>query len=311
MLYRMEANSAQALPCPRPSFRLLAILCALLVLLADGSLSRGKAPAEKIADQIVEPWEEETTSEVTTKSAAEFDKWESIADSDNLYLDNTAKWNDPSVKVIDWVRHFGFRHSSTDGRHSERGVPLQGTSWLNRPYHADWFIGSLLGDELIAHHVDQNNELFAGVRIGYDFDYYWGLDWRLGWSKPNIGFADPDPIAANGSYFLTDIDLKYYPWGDSKVRPYYLLGAGLARINFTDDTDIRRNVTLATMPLGLGLEFPQFPWLTWRLEVLDNFAFGADGIETLNNFSLTAGMEWRIGARPQSYWPWRSSRTIW
>jgi hypothetical protein len=253
---------------------------------------------------------DEEDREFVSPEAAEFDKWEPIVECDEME-DNTAKWNDPSVKPIDWVRHFGFQHSSTAGRHTGKGVPLEGTSWLNRPYHVDWFLGTLLGDELIAGQVDMNNELLAGLRIGFDFDYFWGLEWRFGWSNPNVEVAGADVEDPNGSYFISDVDLKYYPWGDSKVRPYGLLGAGLARIDFTDDNDLRQNVNLMTMPFGTGLEFHQFPWLVWRLEVLDNLAFGADGVETLNNFSFTAGMEWRFGAKPHSYWPWRPGRKLW
>jgi len=249
-------------------------------------------------------------SEVNAPEAAEFDQWEPLVEQEPL-ADNTVKWNDPSVKTIDWVRHFGFRHSSTDGRHTGKGVPLEGTSWLNRPYHADWFLGTLTGDELIAGRVNLDNELIAGLRIGYDFDYFWGLEWRFGWSHPNMDLEGVNATPADGSYFISDVDLKYYPWGDSKVRPYGLLGAGLARIDFVDDLSISRNVTLATMPFGVGVEFHQFPWLAWRLEVLDNLGFGSDDVETVNNFSLTAGMELRLGARPQSYWPWRPGRKVW
>ena len=51
--------------------------------------------------------------------------------------------------------------------------------------------------------------------------------------------------------------------------------------------------------------------LAWRLELVDNLAFGADGVDTMNNVAFTAGMDLRLGARPSSYWPWRSSRRIW
>jgi hypothetical protein len=250
----------------------------------------------------------EEESDRVSRDDADFDKWENIIEED--CEEETAIWHDPSVKTIDWMRHFGLRHSSSDGRYIGRGVPLEGTSWLNRPYHVDWFLGSLLGDNLNSS-VNLNNELLAGLRIGYDFDYYWGLDWRFGWSNPNMEVEGADEQSPNGSYFISDIDLKYYPWGDSKVRPFWLMGMGLARVEFLDENDISQNVTLATMPLGVGVEFPQFPWLVWRLEVLDNLAFGADGVNTLNNFAFTAGMEWRLGAKPQSYWPWRPGRKLW
>jgi hypothetical protein len=252
---------------------------------------------------------DESASKFHSREAAEFDEWEPLVDEETIE-DNTVKWTDPSLKTVDWMRHFGLRHSSSDGRYIGRGLPLEGSSWLNRPFHADWFIGTLLGDDM-TQSVNLENEVFAGLRIGYDFDYYWGLDWRFGWSNPDIEVEQDSAADSNGSYFISDINLKYYPWGDAKVRPYWLMGMGLTRIEYTNQSDISENVTLATMPMGVGVEFPQFPWLAWRLEVLDNLAFGADGVETLNNFSLVAGMEWRFGAKPSSYWPWRPSRKIW
>jgi hypothetical protein len=285
------------------------------VLLLGGLLA-GAAPAADPADDafltgdLNAALEDQQNSAATQPDSADFEKWEPILEEDDT-SDNLVPWYDSSVKTIDWVRHLGFRHSSTNGRHTEKGVPLEGTSWLNRPYHADWFVGSLLGTSLVAGHVEQDNAVFSGVRIGYDFDYYWGLDWRFGWSNPNIDFATPLPKPGNGSFFITDIDLKYYPWGDSKVRPFYLIGTGFTQVNFIDDSAINHNVTLLTMPLGMGFEFHQMPWLVWRLEVLDNLSFGADDVETLNNFSFTAGMEWRLGARPRSYWPWRASPKVW
>lgn len=265
---------------------------------SSGTLSSFDIVEEDSEPAIVKPQE-----------GAELQEWQPQGEAEP-FQDNLVKWNDPSVKPIDWVRHFGLRHSSADGRHLGKGIPLEGTSWLNRPYHADWFVGSLLGDNL-TDSVRQNNELFGGVRIGFDFDYYWGLDWRFGWADPNMAVDGVDERSPTGSYFASDIDLKYYPWGDAKIRPYGLLGVGLARVSFRNEDDFGQGVNLATMPWGVGIEFPQWPWLAWRLEVIDNLAFGADGVQTLNNFAITAGMEWRFGAKPNSYWPWRSSRRVW
>lgn len=254
-------------------------------------------------------FKDDSSKKFRSREAAEFDKWEPLVEEETIE-DNTARWCDPSVKTIDWMRHFGLRHSSSDGRYIGRGVPLEGSSWLNRPFHADWFVGTLLGDDL-TQSANLENEVVAGFRVGYDFDYFWGLDWRFAWSNPNIGLDGSDVISRNGSYFASDVDLKYFPWGDSKVRPYWLLGMGMMHLEYVDLIGISENVTLLTMPFGVGVEFPQFPWLAWRLEVLDNLAFGADGVETLNNFSFVAGMEWRFGAKPNSYWPWRPARRIW
>jgi hypothetical protein len=258
-------------------------------------------------DLFLEPFAnvEAEDSEFCDPAQAEFGHWESLFEepSDEACCG-------PALKPFDWVRHFGFRHSSTHGRHVGCGLPLEGTSWMNRPYHVDWFLGAFLGDELIRGQVTQENELISGFRIARDIDYYWGLEWRFGWSDPSINVTGATSLAS-GSVFLSDVDLVYYPWGDSKVRPYGLLGTGFARFDFVDDSSVGRNTTLVTMPIGCGVQFFQFPWLVWRLEALDNMAFGADGLNTQHNATLTAGMEFRFGARPESYWPWRSSRRIW
>lgn len=249
-------------------------------------------------------------SEATDPDAAAFDKWESVIDDDDEDL-GKVYWNDPALTPFDYVRHFGFRHSSTHGRHVGRGLPMEGTSWKNRPYHVDWFAGPLLGGDLVKRRVAQDNDLFGGFRIGHDFDYYWGLEARFGWAKPNVQFVEPQMVASNGSYFVSDIDVVYYPWGDSKIRPYVLLGAGMARIDFVDDASTNFNTTLFTTPFGGGIQFRQWSWMLWRLEILNNYSFGADGVEAMSNYSFTAGMELRLGSRPASYWPWRSSRKIW
>jgi hypothetical protein len=187
---------------------------------------------------------------------------------------------------------------------------MEGTSWLNRPYHADWFLGPLLSDGPVSGRVTQSNELFGGLRAGWDFDYYWGIEWRFGWSDPDLTLTTSDAIAS-GTYFVSDVDFIYYPWGDTKVRPYVQWGLGVTQIGSLREDGSFQEATLLSMPMGVGVQFPQTHWLAWRLEVIDNLAFGGDGLDTMNNFAFTAGMELRLGARPNSYWPWRSSRTIW
>lgn len=244
-------------------------------------------------------------TDFTSSETAKFDEWENVCD------DSCLRMHDKDLLPFDWIRHFGFKHSSTQGRNVGKGVPLEGTSWLNRPYHVDWFLGPLLGDDLITNQVSQDNVLFGGLRLGWDFDYFWGVEWRLGWADPHGSYAEPLVEPVDVSYVISDVDVLYYPWGDAKVRPYLLWGLGVTQLDFIDHRGLNRHATLATMPFGGGVQFHQWPWLVWRLEVLDNLAFGADNISTMNNISLTAGMELRLGARPPSYWPWRPSRTIW
>ena len=243
--------------------------------------------------------------EICSPEAAKFDQWEGLIEQSPAQLAET------ELLPFDWVRHFGFRHSSTHGRNVGRGIPLEGTSWLSRPFHVDWFLGPLLGDDLITNRVSQDNVLFGGLRFGFDFDYFWGIEWRFAWADPRASFATPSEEPSDVRFVISDVDVLYYPWGDSKVRPYLLWGLGVTQLRFADDTGLSRRATLVTMPFGAGVQFHQWPWLVWRLEILDNLAFGADQVSTMNNVSLSVGMEWRLGARPASYWPWRTSRKIW
>jgi hypothetical protein len=278
-------------------------------------LERGAAD-DPLASGFTPPSEERVrdAGRFLDPSAAEFGEWEPL-------VEPRRSPNDPppfsieepahdDLRPFDWMRHWGFHHSSTEGPFLDRGLPLEGTSWLNRPFHVDWFVGPLLSDGPVSGRVAQSNELFGGLRVGWDFDYYWGVEWRFGWSDPVL-IADGIDAELSGTYFVSDIDFIYYPWGDTKIRPYGLLGLGMTQIGSVREDHGGQEATLLSMPLGVGVQFPQTHWLAWRLEIIDNLAFGGDGLDTMNNFAFTAGMELRFGARPNSYWPWRSSRTIW
>jgi hypothetical protein len=237
--------------------------------------------------------------------SADFDAWTPIAEGEA-----SAAAEEVKLRPFDWMHHWGFRHSSTDGRYVDKSIPLEHSSWLNRPFHVDWFLGPLLSDSPDEGRVEQTNEIFGGFRAGWDFDYFWGLEWRIGWADPMV-FTDSSSDGISGTYMVSDVDLIYYPWGDTKVRPFFQLGLGMTEVGSIREDGADQEATLLSMPFGLGLQFTQTHWLAWRLEIIDNLAFGSEGIDTMHNVAFTAGMEWRLGARPNSYWPWRSSRTIW
>ena len=66
-----------------------------------------------------------------------------------------------------------------------------------------------------------------------------------------------------------------------------------------------------TLPLGVGLKYLIHPKLAWRLELMDNIAFGQNETDTLNNFTLTTGFEWKLGGPPSSYWAWEPRGGAW
>lgn len=236
--------------------------------------------------------------------AVEYDSWSTpVADAP------MHEGQPEELRPIDYMRHWGLRHSSSHGRFVNKSEPLLYSSWLNRPYHVDWFVGPLITDSP-ADSAGITNDLLGGFRIGWDFDYYWGVEWRLGWASPNITFPGVTE-EINGRYFIGDVDFVYYPWGDTRVRPYFQIGLGVTEFRSLHDDGTGIEATMLSMPFGLGVMFPQTHWLAWRLDLIDNLAFAGDGVDTMHNVSFTAGMEVRFGARPSSYWPWRSSRTMW
>ena len=182
--------------------------------------------------------------------------------------------------------------------------PLVGASWSNEPYHVDWFLGMIRGTEIIRDHVDQNVGVVGGFRLGWDYDLYWGLETRLGFSSLEDQ-PESAPLAGGADkVILWDTSLVYYPWGDSRFRPYIGMGLGLAEFQFTDDFGQQIHRNLVELPIGVGLKYRLHDWLTLRADVTDNLALGSSGLATMNNFSFTTGMEYRFGGCHRSYWPW-------
>jgi hypothetical protein len=211
-----------------------------------------------------------------------------------------------------WVQPW-FTHTDPNDpyRHVGRGRPLIGTSWLNRPWFVGAFLGGLLADDLIDGHVETNNSFFIGGRVGWDFDHYWGLEGRYAFSRPQFNDGRGDTLPDPAREYFIDVSLAYYPWGDSQWRPFVSLGLGLQTFRFHDDADERIHQSLLSVPIGVGLKFFHSPYHTLRLEAYDNIAWGDGKLATMQNFTLAAGVEFRFGGRPTSYFPWHGTTAYW
>jgi hypothetical protein len=216
-------------------------------------------------------------------------------------------WNYANVEFVSTT----FRHSSRSPRFLGPGEPLISSSWRNRPFHVGWFVGGLFPGELISGRVDQETSLFGGYRVGWDFDHYWGTEWRIGWSRPDLVNLQQPQVDRSARLMVTDLGVLYYPWGDSVVRPYGLLGMGIAEIDYRDDFGIRREETLFGLPLGGGVKHHYRRWLSWRAELLYNFAFGGATLAAQPNFSINFGIEVHFGRKHPSYFSWDPSRHTW
>jgi hypothetical protein len=209
------------------------------------------------------------------------------------------------------LKWLGLRHSSTSGRNAGMGIPLTGTSWLNRPYYLGGDIGTVWLTRPINSDLTNDIDMFGGVFAGCDWDYYWGSELAVHRATPEI-INETARDAKRGDALMEEtVSLMYYPWGDSLFRPYWRLGIGATEIDYPTDQGHRRDETLWTFPIGIGLKYPFRRFLAARAEFTDQLALGNDGVATQHDLTLTFGLEWRFGAHPRSYWPWNPSRHIW
>jgi hypothetical protein len=208
-----------------------------------------------------------------------------------------------------FFREMRFHHSSIDGR-SFRERPIHGTSWLNRPFHVGVATGGFFMTQGPQDDVRNDNDLFGAVHLGWDWDYYWGLEGRIGRATPELINRNAPTVSRSDSLMVTDISLLYYPQGDTVVRPYLRAGIGWTDFDVPNDDGTISEASPFTIPFGLGVKWPVRRWLAARLELVDNLAIADSAVKVQNNVTLVFGMEYRWGAKPKSYWPWDSSWSL-
>ena len=204
------------------------------------------------------------------------------------------------------ARLFQHREPNHPERFLGKGQPLTGTSWRNRPLYASGFMGAMFADELVASTANPENGFFDGVRVGYDFDHYWGSEVRVGFSQ--LALRNSQSLSRE---LFADVHLLRYPWGDSRWRPYASVGLGLANVRFTDNQDTQFNEVLLHVPVGCGLKYFYKKWCALRIDVMDNIAIGKGGVSDLHNVSLTGGIEVHFGGWRRAYAPWNPSFHYW
>ncbi len=196
-------------------------------------------------------------------------------------------------------------------RHVGLCYPLQGTSWRNRPLSAGWAVGALWGEDPLENRVDLEPGIYGIYRLGWDYDYYWGLEVRLGQATPAVHDREVGTPDTTADVTLFDVSVLWYPTGDSRLRPYISFGLGFQHFNFRDHHFDVVNTSTFSLPLGMGVKWMCYPWLALRLEATENWAVGNDQLDMMHNFALNAGVEVRFGGPRPSYWPWTPNRRIW
>jgi len=230
--------------------------------------------------------------------------------------EHPAKWWGKSWRPVPpgqtiWPHH--LRHGQPDDPHRDVGIggPLTGTSWLNRPYYVGWLFGGLWGSTLIDGELDQDEDLFGGYRLGWDFDHYWGTELRCAFAHLDLFEADGLDTMQSARHLYGDANLLYYPWGDAAWRPFASVGLGLGSFRFVDASGQFFDEVLLTIPFGLGVKYYHKPWLALRTSFMDNFAMGASGLDTMHNLSWTVGIEVHFGGPRRGYYPYHAGGYLW
>ena len=198
------------------------------------------------------------------------------------------------------VPKFLHGHPDDPDKHVGKGGPLQGTSWLNRPFHADWLVGTRYNSAAIASGVRQGDSLFGGYRFGQDFDHYWGRELEYSFTRPLVETGAGVGLGVNRDWALNG-SLLYYPWGDSSWRPYARLGLGVEYMQFNDENGVGYDELLLSMPIGGGMKYYVDRWLALRLDVTDHIAFGGGGVNTSHQIAFTFGIEAHFGGTRRKY----------
>ncbi len=185
-----------------------------------------------------------------------------------------------------------------------RREPLHGTSWLNRPYHADWFMGAFVGDDLVAGRYKLDNTVVGGYRLGQDVTHHWGYETRLMFAAPDVQTPGGVTLASTADVIIWDVSGVYYPWGDTTTRPYFTAGLGIAHFDYRDIASRGHDANVLAVPIGLGVKCRYNNWTLLRLELLDNISMSGSGVSSMHNFTLTGGFEIRFGGVRTGYWPW-------
>jgi hypothetical protein len=206
---------------------------------------------------------------------------------------------------------FAHDDPNDNARYTGWGEPLTGTSWRNRPWYVGFFVGGILNDDLVSGAVDQSNAPLLGIRLGNDFDHFWGWEGRYAFNRTELFDGDRDPIVEDGRNYYVDVALLHYPWGDSRWRPYIMAGVGFSNHRFENDLGFAIDDSSLTIPWGVGLKHYYSPWFTMRFDIVDNWSLGSGQIDSMHNFSFMAGVEFRFGGYRPSYFPWNGNTVYW
>jgi hypothetical protein len=188
---------------------------------------------------------------------------------------------------------------------------MSGASWLSRPLHVDVFSGVIYGGPLIEDSIRRQGDVFSGFRLGWDWTRRLGGEMRFGFAQ--IGTEDiPTGIELDDADVVYwDLNVLWYPTGDTRIRPFLSLGLGSQHIDFIDAANNGHQKELFAVPLTAGIKYRATPWCAVRADITDNIAFPYDDVVMQGNVSITVSAEFHFGGERTSYWPWNPTLQSW
>lgn len=217
-------------------------------------------------------------------------------------LEDIINWQNAKAHLHTWFAPLNRMPAMQKLHKLKERRPMQGTSWLNRPLHADWFLGVLFAGSPRGN-AAFDTAIVGGYRVGRDVSHQWGYETRLAYSAPDVT-AGGVSLGETADVFIWDVSGVYYPWGDSTTRPYLTAGLGFAHFDFRDGNNVGYKAHVLAMPIGMGVKWHYNNWTLARIELLDNISFSGSGVSTMHNVTLTGGVEFRFGGTRTGYWPW-------
>jgi hypothetical protein len=190
--------------------------------------------------------------------------------------------------------------------------PMMRDSWQFRPFNISVFEGALLATAPIVPEFRNGAGYFTGFRVGWDFATHFGGETRFGFSKVFLDDAARSASTGYEKLFYFDSNLLYYPLGDTRWRPFFSIGGGLADVLINGNFGTL-HPTAFNLPFGGGIKYRYGSRVAFRADIRDNLTFsGNGGLRTLNNLELLGGIEFHFGGgERRSYWPWNPSRHWW
>lgn len=167
----------------------------------------------------------------------------------------------------------------------------------------------MIGAPLIEGRVTQGRSAVGTWHLGWDFDHYWGSEFRYALSHLPSS-TEAGRSLGTSQLKIWDASLLYYPWGDARWRPYFQWGLGWSDTKYVNDQLVERRQRRWIMPMGGGVKYFLRPWMSARFSVLSNLSFGRGELDTGSDVSISGGLEVRYGP-PRRVYDYSNHWLVW